>query len=105
MAPQEPPRLLHRDSTHGYTDQPALALPREPEAISAEEQQAISVQARSEFATERLALTQRRDRQMWVDRLRRAEQRADAKNVDIFKPQAQIRQQILVIERMVDEAA
>lgn len=26
-------RLLHRDSTHGYTDNPARAVPREPEAI------------------------------------------------------------------------
>jgi hypothetical protein len=100
----EDPRLLHRDSTRGYTSRPVLALPREPEAISEEEQVALSVRARAEFADLRRGQNERKDRQMWIDRLRKAEQRASDKGVDIFKPQAQIRQQILAMERMVDEA-
>jgi hypothetical protein len=40
------PRLLHKRSEHGYTDQPHAALPGEPEAIPAELQRAYSAEAR-----------------------------------------------------------
>jgi hypothetical protein len=38
-AQSQPPRLLHRKLEHGYTQVPALAAPREPEAVTAAEQQ------------------------------------------------------------------
>lgn len=39
------PRLLHRRSEHGYTEEPALALPREPEAISAQQNERKATEA------------------------------------------------------------
>jgi hypothetical protein len=40
------PRLLHARSELGYTDRTQSALPGEPEAVSAEEQQRQTLQAR-----------------------------------------------------------
>lgn len=39
------PRLLHRRSQHGYTDRLDLALPHEPEAISAADQAFLTARA------------------------------------------------------------
>lgn len=41
----DPVRLMHRDSTHGYTDNPALAMPREPEAVPYATQTQITARA------------------------------------------------------------
>jgi len=46
----EKPRLLHRDSTHGYTNQPGMAMRGEPEAVSAEEQKKITAEGHFGFA-------------------------------------------------------
>jgi hypothetical protein len=100
----EDPRLLHRDSTKGYTHVPALALAREPEAIGEDEQTALSVRARAEFAEQRQVETRQRDRQMWSQRLRKAEQRADAKGVDIYRDEIGIRRHIMAIEKAIEEA-
>lgn len=43
---EDAPRLLHRHSEVGYTDRPALALPGEPEAVSASYQRRLCEQAR-----------------------------------------------------------
>ena len=45
LAAMDAVRLLHRDSTHGYTDNPARAVVGEAEAVSAEYQ--LEVSARS----------------------------------------------------------
>lgn len=55
----EKPRLLHRDSTHGYTDSPALALLREPEAIDKETQIQFSKEAWENFTPEERPLSER----------------------------------------------
>jgi hypothetical protein len=39
------PRLLHRQSEHGYTDLPHRSLPAEPEAVPASYQRRITEQA------------------------------------------------------------
>jgi tripartite-type tricarboxylate transporter receptor subunit TctC len=39
------PRLLHRHSPHGYTDQLAHSLFQEPEAVSADDQQRLTAAA------------------------------------------------------------
>lgn len=44
--PDDPPRLLHRRSEHGYTAEPALALAQEPEAVSRATQGRLSEEAR-----------------------------------------------------------
>lgn len=45
----EKPRLLHKDSTRGYTHDPHMAIPREPEAVDKETQQEFSDEARERF--------------------------------------------------------
>ncbi len=54
---QDKPRFLHRSSEHGYTDQPALALRNEPEALSRQAQselaEATRVRSRGEWAASR----------------------------------------------------
>jgi hypothetical protein len=55
------PRLLHRNSTHGYTDDPALALHLEPEAVPAETQEWITARVhRSEREAQLLHWRERR---------------------------------------------
>lgn len=105
VAQQEPPRLLAQRSEYGYTSQDFLAVPHEPEAVSSEEQQAISVRARTAFADQRELEVRQRDRRMWSERLRKAEQRADAKGIDIYKDEIGVRRHIMSMERSIDEAA
>jgi hypothetical protein len=59
--PSQPPlgifsrSLLAARSELGYTDQPFRALPREPEAVSEEEQRRQTAEARRRAARDRLA--------------------------------------------------
>lgn len=95
-------RFLHKDSSHGYTDQLTAAFPHEPEAVTEFEQQAFSVQARAQFAESRAEENRRRDNQQWMERLRKAEMAAQSKGVDIFRSQATIRKEILNIEQQIN---
>lgn len=105
MHAMDAPRLLHRDSSHGYTETPYMAMPDEPEAIAEDEQAVLSLRARTSFATERKQENDRRDRQVWGQRLRRAEMRAADLGVDVFRQQAAIRQAVLEMERVTEQAA
>ena len=49
----EKPRLLHRDSSHGYTDIPALSLSGEPEAVDEATQRRFSKEAKERFQSEK----------------------------------------------------
>lgn len=77
----DPPRLLHRRSEVGYTEQPALALQNEPEAVPAhiQERQASEANQRDREAAraawghhrrELLALLGVVDAQPWASGLR-----------------------------------
>jgi hypothetical protein len=46
VVPADQPRLLHRHSQYGYTDRPERALYREPEAVSVEAQEQLTLSAR-----------------------------------------------------------
>lgn len=48
-------RLLHRDSTHGYTDNPARAVPGEAEAVPADVQREITARSHRSARAERVA--------------------------------------------------
>ena len=56
----EPIRLLHRKSQLGYTEKPHKALPREPEAVSRDEQRLITEHARN--------LASNQERREWEER-------------------------------------
>ena len=45
---RDPVRLLHRDSTHGYTENPHNAMGDEPEAVDVQTQEQISKDAREQ---------------------------------------------------------
>lgn len=92
-------RLLHKDSSHGYTEQSAMALSAEPEAVTEEEQRVISIRARTGFVETRQAEDRRRDREQWLTRLRKAEMSAESRGIDIFRSQVVIRKEILNIEQ------
>lgn len=77
----------------------------EPEAIGFDDQRAISTQARAAFADQREQETRQRDRRMWSERLRKAEQRADAKGIDVYRSEIAVRRGIMEMERTIEEAA
>jgi hypothetical protein len=66
------PRLLHRDSSHGYTTNPALSLSEEPEAVPEHVQGEISREADQGGA---YARTRRR---LWEERIRYSDRLASA---------------------------
>lgn len=82
-----------------------MAMHDEPEAISEDEQAVISLRARHAFAADRQLENERRDRQLWAQRLRRAEMRCADKGIDVFRQTAIIRQQVMDMERLAEEAA
>jgi hypothetical protein len=94
-------RLLAQRSEFGYTDRPELAVPWEPEAITEDEQNVISLRARTEFAEVRRDENRRQDNKLWHERLKKAEQAAESKGVNIFRCQAVIRREILNIENLI----
>jgi hypothetical protein len=94
-------RLLAQRSEFGYTDRPELAVPWEPEAITEDEQNVISLRARTEFAEVRRDENRRQDNKLWHERLKKAEQAAESKGVNIFRCQAAIRREILNIENLI----
>jgi hypothetical protein len=65
-------RLLAQRSEFGYTDRPELAVPWEPEAITEDEQNVISLRARTEFAEVRRDENRRQDNKLWHERLKKA---------------------------------
>ena len=95
-------RLLHRDSSRGYTDRVEISMMAEPEAITEAEQMAFSVAARSEFADMRFEENRRRDNHVWLERLRKAEMGAAARGIDIIRNQTVIRREILNMEQRLN---
>jgi hypothetical protein len=54
-AASEQPRFLHRDVAQAYTTNPVLAVPREPEALTANEQAELTRRVHVEAAGRRRA--------------------------------------------------
>ena len=103
------PRLLARQAgkrhPQQYTSSTAAGIPGEPEAIPEEDQERIALKARTRFAEERAEQNVRRDSKLWAERLRKVEQRARDKDVDIFRHTAAIRREIMSAEALVEGAA
>lgn len=96
---QDRPRLLHRDSSHGYTESPSQSLPSEPEAVPEKYQEELSTEARKRFM-ESKALDRQR-----LDRLRRNVAQAKKRGLDISPHLAAIEARIRMIEAELDQAA
>lgn len=96
-----PSRLLHRDSSHGYTEDPQLALREEPEAVDdfvLAAQQRAAHHAEQE-AFERL-LTHRSEMPL-DERLALALRDSVTRGVAVGGPRAAIVKQLVVMERRI----
>lgn len=97
---QEKRRLLHRDSSRGYTDEPALAMPNEPEAVDEDEQRRITAEAHArEHEAHELASLEREQR-ILTERL--AGVRADSaeRKVDLSKDERVIQRRLQAIDKV-----
>lgn len=97
----DPNRLLHKDSSHGYTNRLDMAMPAEPEAVSESVQADFSARSRSFFEVARadeLAKQQTRSR---CNRLRELEIEARHKAIDPTRPLAEIERGMSMLEQMV----
>ena len=86
------PRLLHRHSPHGYTDQLSHSLFAEPEAVSAD------VQRRQTDDARRAA--HQRDVDEWQDR--RAAMQREVDWLYSMRFQRDVRSQVRALERQLD---
>lgn len=94
-------RLLHRDSTHGYTDDPRLALPEEPEAVGEHDLERASISAAHTEQTRFEALLADRERRPEPERLQRAIDDARARGIDIDHALWLLRKRLTALERQV----
>jgi hypothetical protein len=78
-----------------------MAMDREPEAVSEAEQRQISTEARLRFAEARADENARADSKAWADRLRRAEQSARDRQVDVHRWQIEIRRAVVAMEEAI----
>jgi|1186.fasta_scaffold08126_3 hypothetical protein len=94
-------RLLHRDSTHGYTDDPRLSLPEEPEAVGEHELERASIAA-ARTEQQRFEQTLAENAQLPDgERLARAIADARTRGVDIEHALWLLRKRLVAIERLV----
>ena len=96
---QEKRRLLHRDSSHGYTDEPALSMPNEPEAVSEEDQRLITAEAHErEFSAAELAQLEREQQTLAV-KLNEIRAEAAERKIDLSKDIRVIERRLQAIEK------
>lgn len=98
------PRLMARDSSRGYTNEPAVAMAREPEAVSEEEQRAMTAEAHAREAdTETLAQLQREQRTL-PERLNEIRAASKREKVDRSADERVIRKRLQAIEKKIRAA-
>lgn len=99
------PRLLHQDSSHGYTHDPRLALADEPEAVDAEAQAKITENAGTIFSVTHADEQRKRDARSLSARLKEETARAQREGVDIDENVQRIRAELDEIRRKRQDAA
>lgn len=97
------PRLLHRDSSRGYTENPHLAVLHEPEAVSAEEQAKITDVVRQRNRAELEAEKARREKHSLEQRLSIARKVAEVRGIDIQMKERALERQIVGLERFLED--
>ena len=94
----DPPRLLHKDSSRGYTSDPRLAIRDEPEAIG-------EADLRRLHSARHAAEQQHRQERSIAARLREAQARARRNGVDISPELAALERQLAAIRAKLGDAA
>jgi hypothetical protein len=98
------PRLLARDSTRGYTNEPAVAMTREPEAVGEEEQRMMTADVHArEGDTETLAQLQREQHTL-PERLNEIRAAAKREKIDRNSDERVIKQRMRAIEKRLRNA-
>lgn len=77
------PRLLHKDSTKGYTSNPAEAVPHEPEAVDGWVTQTYAAENRERYEGDREAELQRQQARSLAAKIRETEARARKQGIDV----------------------
>ena len=96
---RERPRLLaHRNAKADYVEHPAQAMPREPEAVSADTQKQFSREGHQGFVARELHREQSRERLGLEERLRLAREEAQASGADVDRQEQAILRRIKAIE-------
>lgn len=88
----DPVRLLHKDSSRGYTSRLEEAVPDEPEAVAVEDLEAFARDGRRRHEAFRRELR-------LEDRLAQASRSAQAAGVDVTRERAAIARRVEAIER------
>lgn len=99
------PRLLHRDSQHGYTHDTRLALDEEPEAVDAETQAELTKRAGQVYGATHAEEQLRSKARSLSAKLKEAVNRATRKGVDIDDNVERLNQELDEIHRKLREAA
>jgi hypothetical protein len=102
---RDTPRLLHRDSSHGYTNNPAQALDDEPEAVDPRTQERFTKDAHARYNGGRIEELQRREERAIAARSRELLARARQQGVDVEDEVAKLREGLDGIRRRLEEAA
>jgi hypothetical protein len=97
---QDRPRLLHRDSSHGYTESSSQALPVEPEAVPAKYQDHLATEGRKRTLTSQTDEDRKR-----LERLRRCQQQARKHGLDFDHHVMALEARIRMFEVELDRAA
>jgi hypothetical protein len=102
------PRLLHRSSIRGYTDQKSQALRSgrqlEPEAIPEELQREYSVEARHRWEVVKADELARKASRSRCGRLKKVDQDARRRGIDIHRHLAAIEREISLAEQLLNPA-
>lgn len=98
-------RLLHKDSSHGYTENPYMAVSDEPESVEPEYLERFAKGAEDTGKILRAEQKAKEDARTQARRLRQARLTATRKGVDIDENVDWIERQLSEIERKLDQAA
>ena len=99
------PRLLHQDSSHGYTNDPRLALAEEPEAVDEDAQARITEEAGRVYAVTHADEQRKRDARSLAAQLKEEAGRAQREGIDIDDNVLRIREELDEIRRKRLDAA
>lgn len=102
---RQPVRLLHRDSTHGYTADPRLAVPGEPEAVDDKTLAQYAKHAATHHQATRAVEAARREARALSSQLRVEYARAARRGADVTPEITAIRTQLDTIRNKTEEAA
>jgi hypothetical protein len=102
---QHTPRLLHRDSTRGYTGEPALALPGAGEEIDEESQRRITADAHAKEQDVETLAQAAREQHTLAQRLAEVRAEAARRKVDLSKDERVIKKRLQAIEKRLRAAA